>query len=114
MKKTVYLKIRTTPDRLEQLKIHASKAGKPVSTFADEQLERASQDVQQVVELAALKSQMQELVVLVHTMHKPSPVPDEESQLLLLRELRLIVRELAMNSNAQILARVASQLKTQL
>jgi lysyl-tRNA synthetase class I len=112
MKKTAFIKIRTTAERLQQLKERAGKAGKPVSTYADEQLERAIQDAQQAAELAELKGQMQELVALVQNMRQPSPV-DAESQLVL-HELRLIVRELAMNSNAQILARVASQLKNHL
>jgi hypothetical protein len=55
---------------------------------------------------------MQELVALVHTMRQTTPVADSETQAAL-RELRLLVRELAMSSNAQILARVAAQLKTQ-
>lgn len=110
MKKTAFIKVRTTPERLNQLKERAGKAGKPVSTYADEQLERAIQDAQQAAELAELKGQVQALVALVQTLRQPSQ--DAETQMAL-RELRLIVRELAMSSNAQILARVAAQLKTQ-
>lgn len=110
MKKTAFIKIRTTAERLQQLKERAGKAGKPVSTYADEQLERAIQDAQQAAELAELKGQMQELVALVQNMRQP--VQDSETQMAL-RELRLTVRELAMHSNAQIVARVAAQLKTQ-
>lgn len=112
MKKTAFLKIRTTPERLAQLKARAGKLGKAVSTYADEELERANQDVQQAAELAELKGQVQALVALVQTLRQPSPV-DAESQLML-HELRLTVRELAMHTNAQILARVASQLKNHL
>ena len=110
MKKTAYLKIRTTPERLEQLKTRAGKAGKPVSTFADEQLEHAIEDAQQAAELAELKGQMQELVALVQAKHQPLTVLDVETQQMLY-ELRLLVRELAMHANAQIVARVAAQLK---
>ncbi len=114
MKKTAYLKVRTTPERLARLKERAGKSGKAVSTFADEQIERALESVQQSEELAELRSQMQELVALVHGMRQQStPVADSETQTAL-RELRLLVRELAMDSNAQILARVAAQLKTQI
>lgn len=113
MNKTAFLKIRTTAERLDQLKARAGKAGKPVSTFADEQLERAIQDVAQAAELSELKGQVQELVALVQTMRHLSSATDSET-LMVLRELRLIARELAMNSNAQILARVAAQLKAQI
>lgn len=113
MRKTSFLKVRTTPERLAQLKERAGKSGKAVSTFADEQLERALESVQQSEELAQLRSQMQELVAMVHTMHQqPTPV-DFESQSML-REVRLIARELAMHNNAQILGRVAAQLKHQI
>ena len=111
MRKTAFIKLRTTPERLARLKERAGKAGKPVSTYADEQIERAMENVQQSEELAALKSQVQELVALVHTLRQATPV-DSETQTAL-RELRLLVRELAMHSNAQIVARVAAQLKTQ-
>lgn len=110
MKKTSYLKVRTTPELQEKLRERADKAGMRISTFAYDILEREEESTKQSEELAALKSQMQELVAMVHTMYKRSPVPEAESQLVL-RELRLIVRELAMHSNAQILARVATQLK---
>lgn len=111
MKKSAFLKIRTTQERLDQLKERSGKVGKPISTYADEQLERALESVQQSEELAQLRSQMQELVALVHTM-RATPVADVETQAAL-HELRLIVRELAMHSNAQIVARVAAQLKAQ-
>jgi predicted DNA-binding protein len=110
MKKTAFIKVRTTPERLQHLKERAGKAGKPVSTYADEQIERALESAQQSEELAELRSQVQELVALVQTLRQPSQ--DAETQTAL-RELRLTVRELAMHTNAQILARVAAQLKTQ-
>ena len=112
MKKTAFIKVRTTPERLEQLKARAGKSGKPVSTYADEQLEHAMENIQQSEELAAIKEQVQELVALVHTLRQATPV-DSESQAML-REVRLLARELAMHSNAQIVARVAAQLKTKI
>jgi hypothetical protein len=112
MKKTAFIKIRTTVERLNQLKVRAGKAGKPVSTFADQELERAMESAQQSEELAELKGQVQELVALVHALRQSSPAVDPEIQVGL-RELRLIVRELAMDTNAQIVARVAAQLKAQ-
>lgn len=113
MKRIAFIKIRTTPERLEQLKGLASKAGKPVSTFAYQQLERASHDVQQAAELAELKGQVQSLVVLVQRLPQQSREQDSENKMAL-HELKLLVRELAMHINAQIVARVAAQLKTQL
>lgn len=106
------IKMRVPDNLHRQLEQRADEAKKPVSTFAREQLERAMENVQQSEELAELRGQMQELVALVHTLRQSSPALDAETQAAL-HELRLIVRELAMNSNAQILARVAAQLKTQ-
>ncbi len=111
MMKSAFLKIRTTPERLEKLKARAGKSGMRVSTFANDILEREDEDTSQATELAELKSQVQALVALIQSLRQNSPMADAETQMAL-RELRLLVRELAMHTNAQILARVASQLKT--
>lgn len=109
--KSAFLKIRTTPERLEKLKERAGKAGMRVSTFANDILEREDEDASQATELAELKSQVQALVALIQSLRQNSPTADAETQMAL-RELRLLVRELAMHTNAQIVARVATQLKT--
>lgn len=111
MSRSAFLKIRTTPERLGKLKERAGKAGMRISTFANEILEREDEDASQATELAELKSQVQALVTLIQSIRQNSPTPDAETQIAL-RELRLLVRELALHTNAQIVARVSTQLKT--
>lgn len=108
--KTRYLKVRMQAEAYEQLKNRAAKAGKPISTLACALLEQDDNKLKIDFELAEIKSQLQELVVvLVATNNRP--ISDQVNVKLL--EILLIVRELAIDRNAQILSKVSLQLKSQ-
>lgn len=112
MSRSVFLKIRTTPECLASLKVRASEAGMRLSTFANEILEFDQERVNQVKELGELKSQIQTLVAAIQSLRHASSTINDESKLAL-TELRLLIRELALHFDAQIVARVAAQIKIQ-
>ena len=109
--KTCYLKIRMHHEAYQHLKERAAKAGKPISTLACALLEFDESKLKIDFELDKIKSQLQELAaLLVTTTNKPA-TSDEIN--ISLREVLLIVRELALERNAQILGRVSAQIKSQ-
>ena len=107
-----FLKVRMKGERYRRLKTRAAEAGKQISTFAREVLEHEESDLCQANELAELKSQVQALVALVQAQRQTAP-PDDTEVRAALHEVRLYVREIAVDRNAQIPARVAAQLKSQ-
>lgn len=107
--KSNFLRIRILPSVYESLKIRAAEAGKPVSTFAHALLEQENSIANTAIQLAEIKSHLQELSVLL-VMISDQPSANHELNSVLL-EVLLIVRELAIERNAQILGRVAAKIK---
>ncbi|MDI1363144.1 hypothetical protein [Methylotenera sp.] len=105
-----YLKIRMPGDTYLNLKNRSAEAGKPISTFAHNILIAENSITHTSNELDEIKSQLQELAALLayaNTQFGSGQVD------VTLREILLIVRELAMERNAQILTKVASKIKNQ-
>ena len=106
-----FLKVRMQIDTYERLKIRAAESGKPISTFANTLLEQDDCITNTAVQLVEINSQLQELAALLVTSRKPKY---EEGEIkTTFNEILLIVRELALERNAQILSRVAAQIKSQ-
>lgn len=109
--KTRYLKVRMEAEAYERLKSRAAKNGTAISTFACSIIAFDDSKLAIDFELAEIKSQLQELAVLLATTNN-QPTNGNEVKVSL-HEVLLIVRELALERNAQILSRVAFQIKSQ-
>lgn len=105
--KTNFLKVRMPAESYSQLKTRAAEAGKPISTFANELLQQEKSLAQTSMQLEKIEAQLQELAVLAATAESQSI----NNLNLEIREILLIVRELALDRNAQILSRVSTQIK---
>lgn len=108
--KSHFLKVRMPADTYLRLKDRAAEAGKPISTFAHALLEQENSISSTATKLTEIKSQLQGLAVLLVTSSNQSTTRSELD--LVLHEVLLIVRELALERNAQILSRVSSQIKS--
>lgn len=108
--KSKFLKVRMLSVTYQRLKDRAAEAGKPISTFANALLEEENSILNAAIQLTDIQSQLQELAVLLAMMSQPKA--DENRINPTLIEILLIVRELALERNAQILSRVSSQIKT--
>lgn len=106
--KSHFLKVRMTTDAYQRLKVRAAEAGKPISTFANALLEQENCIASSAIQLTEIQSQIQSLVVLLVTSNNQSKTNCELSSSF--HEVLLIVRELALERNAQILTRVSTQL----
>lgn len=106
--KSHFLKIRMPADAYQHLKVRAAEAGKPISTFAHALLEQENSISNTATQLSEVKSQLQELAALFAI---SQPKSNDEKVNLTLSEILLVVRELALERNAQILSRVAAQIK---
>ena len=104
-----FLKVRMQADIYERLKNRAAESGKPISTFACSLMEHEDNKVEATIQLIEIHSLLQELLAL-QAASKNSASNNEPT----LYEVLLIVRELALEQNAQILSRVSSQTKNQL
>ena len=102
-----YLKIRLTTDQLSMLKIKAADAGRRLGTYAREQLERESTES----DITELLTKIEQAISQTSTsaVERVALPLDFESRRIL-QEILLLGRELALNSNAQILQRVTAQL----
>lgn len=105
-----FLKARVPAELYQTLLARAGESGKRLGTFVREALERDAQAITTTEALARIEA------AVGATNARPAPVepvvPDHDTQRLL-TEMRLLLRELAMQSNAQIVARVAAQLAAQ-
>lgn len=108
--KSNFLKVRMLAVTYQRLKDRAAEAGKPISTFANALLEEENTILKTAIQLTDIQSQLQELAAMFAIMSLPKA--DEERINPALIEILLIVRELALERNAQILSRVSSQIKT--
>lgn len=102
MKKTRFLKARLPDGLYQSLKEQADAAGKTISAFACEKLQERHDAMSQAELLSTLSARLAGACAV--------PSAGLEPRLL---EVLLIVRELACDRNAQILARVGQQLKSQ-
>lgn len=100
-----FLKARIASALYEQLQTRAAVDGKRLGTYVREALERDTEAIDTAQTLARIES-----ILAQRQDAQAAPTLDHEIRQLLL-ETRMIVRELALASNAQILARVAAQLK---
>ncbi|MGH8032396.1 MAG: hypothetical protein ACREO8_08555 [Luteimonas sp.] len=104
--KEKFLKARLPAPLYQALQVQAGEAGLRLGTLVREILERNAQVVSTTEALARIEA------ALAATTAASTPARDHDLHREV-RELRLIVRELAMNANAQILTRVAAQLAAQ-
>lgn len=102
-----FLKARVPGALYEQLLARAGAEGKRLGTRIREVLERDAQAVTTAEALTRIETALAATV----PGRAPEPVPalDHDTRREL-TEMRLLLRELAMQANAQILARVAAQL----
>lgn len=98
-----YLKVRVPVELYQALLKRAGIEGKRLGTLVRELLERDDQAVTTAEALARV-----EAALAAAAPAKPADLDHELRREL--AEVRLLVRELAMQSNAQIVARVAAQL----
>lgn len=108
--KSHFLKVRMLANTYQRLKERAAEAGKPISTFAHALLEQENSISSTAIQLSEIKSQLQGLAVLLVTSSNQSPTNGDLNSIL--NEVLLIVRELALERNAQILGRVSAQIKS--
>lgn len=109
--KSLFLKVRMPAESYLRFKNRAAEAGKPISTFAHELLEQENSISNTATQLSEVKSQLQELAVLLVTSSNQTETNAKLNSRL--HEVLLVVRELALDRNAQILSRVSSQIKNQ-
>ena len=105
-----YLKARLPCELYCELQACAAEAGTRLGTHVREILERDAQVLSMAEALTRIESALSALPA--SSMSPPAPMRDHELHREVF-ELRLLVREIAMQLNAQILTRVASQIATQ-
>lgn len=110
--KSNFLKVRMLAVTYQRLKDRAAEAGKPISTFANQLLEEENSISSTTIYLTEIKSQLQELAVLLSISNQSKF--NCEKQDLAISEILLIIRELAIERNAQILNKVSAQIKNHL
>ena len=103
-----FLKIRMNSDVYQRLKVRAAEAGKAISTFANAILEEENSISNTSIQLKEIQSHLQELAGIVGVL---SLKKNEEVINPLLKEILLILREIALESNAQILNRVSLKIQ---
>jgi hypothetical protein len=108
-----FLKARIPGDLYAELLARSGAAGKRLGTFVREVLQQHTQAVSTSEALARIEAAMSAAQASCSV---PAPAPvamlDHDSARQL-TEVRLLLREIAMQTNAQILARVAAQLAAQ-
>jgi hypothetical protein len=105
-----YLKARVPRALYEALLVRSGEAGQRLGTYVREVLERDAQAITTGEALTRIETAL--AAATTGTAPAQPAVPDHELRREL-AEVRLLVRELAMQSNAQILSRVAAQLAAQ-
>jgi len=102
-----FLKTRVSPELYETLLAEAGSAGKRLNTHVRELLQQHAQAVSTAEALARIEAS-----ISTSQAAPQSAGLDHDTQRSL-QEMRLLLREIAMHSNAQIVARVAHQLAAQ-
>lgn len=105
-----FLKARVSAVLYEALRVRSCEAGQRLSTYIREVLER---DAQAITTSEALTRIESAITTVRAGSALAQPAVADHALRRELAEVRLIVRELAMQINAQILARVAAQLAAQ-
>lgn len=105
-----YLKARLPRELYCDLQARAAEAGQRLGTYVREVLERDAQAIATEQVLARIEAAL--AAAPASSASPPALARDHELHREVF-ELRLIVRELAMHTNAQILTRVAAQLIAQ-
>ena len=105
-----YLKARVPRALYEALLARSGEAGQRLGTYVREVLER---DAQAITTTEALTRIEASLAAATTGAAPAQPAATDHELRRELAEVRLLVRELAMQSNAQILSRVAAQLAAQ-
>jgi hypothetical protein len=107
MNKEKFLKARVPAALYEALLARAGEAGQRLGTYVREVLERDAQVITTREALARIEA------VISTSSAAPQPTTAGHNTAHLLHEVRLLLRELCMQTNAQIVARVAAQLAAQ-
>ncbi len=102
-----FLKVRVPAPLYQRLLERAGIGGKRLGTHARELLEQGDQAVTTAVALARVEAA---IAAAAAPMAVAPPIAADHALRCELREVRLLLRELALQSNAQILARVAAQM----
>jgi hypothetical protein len=102
-----FLKARIPAALYNELQVQAAEQGKRLGTHIRDVLEQHSEAMSVAAALARIEAAIGDQVAA------PKAVPADHGMRPLLNEIRLLVRELAMQSNAQIVARVVAQLAAQ-
>jgi len=105
-----FLKTRVPPTLYADLLARAGAEGKRLNTYVREVLQRDAQAITTAAALARIEAALS--ATGATSAMPPRGEPDHEARQML-REVRLLARELAMQANAQIVARVAAQLAVQ-
>jgi hypothetical protein len=107
-----FLKARVSTELYQTLLARAGESGKRLGTFVREALERDAQAVTTTQVLERIEAALANPAAMTATAPAPKAPADHELRREL-NEVRLLVRELAMQTNAQIVARVAAQIAAQ-
>jgi len=102
-----FLKTRVPESLYATLLAEAGSAGKRLNTHVRELLQQHAQAVSTAEALARIEASIST------SQAAPQPGALDHDTLRTLAEMRLLLRELAMNANAQIVTRVAHQLAAQ-
>jgi hypothetical protein len=102
-----YLKTRVPLDLYQRLRVRAGASGLHLNTFVREALLRDGEAMSAAEALARVEAAIAAAAAPVPV---APPIAADHELRCELREVRLLLRELALQSNAQILARVAAQM----
>lgn len=105
-----YLKARIPAALYTELQARAGEQGKRLGTHVRDVLQQHSQALSVSEALARIEAAIGEKAAVPSA---PAAVGADHAMRPLLQEIRLLVRELAMQSNAQIVQRVVAQLAVQ-
>lgn len=108
-----FLKARVPATLYQALLARAGAEGKRLGTHVREVLERDTQSVTTAEALTRIESAIAAATAATTGAAPAQPAALDHDTRRELLEVRLLVRELAMQSNAQIVARVAAQLAAQ-
>lgn len=107
-----FLKIRIPIDHYLSILTRAGEKGQRLGTYAREVLEHEVEALTVNEALARIEAALEKRPAAEASIAVVRPLLLDQETRKVLEEVRLISRELALASNAQILARVSAQLKT--
>jgi hypothetical protein len=101
-----YLKARIPAALYQELQVRAAEGGKRLGTHVRDVLQAHS-------EAMSVGAALERIEAAIAERGAPPVTTADAGMRPLMQEVRLLVRELAMNANAQIVARVAAQMSVQ-